>query len=118
MPKLLENEPFCQLDARNAGFPSRLKCPQCGRDTRKLRRFGCPRDEASKIDRLWFEQHPDMNEYARPFIEGELPYKSSPQMMTLVTQISPGVRQRHGLLKVDEEPVKPGWYTVNYTEST
>ena len=82
-PALLKEEPFCQLVARSQGFPSRLKCPQCKRDTRKLRRFGCAVEQACEADRLWFEQHPGQDTYVRPFIAGELPSDPPAETTTL-----------------------------------
>lgn len=58
-----------------------------------------PLDQASELDRLYFEQHPDENVYIRARFPGEWgPYEDEISgAHTQVTQIEPGVRVRRAL---------------------
>jgi len=58
-------------------------------------------DSVSEQDRLWFEAHPGVNEYSRPYVQGEITADTYPLMdglcdkpMMRVVQIKPGVRAR------------------------
>jgi hypothetical protein len=52
-----------------------------------------------QADRAWFAAHPHARHYARPYVPGELPHDADPYtaqhaVLTLVTQLAPGVRVR------------------------
>ena len=52
---------------------------------------------ASEVDRVWFERHPGVSEYARPYIDGEfpdMPEFSNSRPNVRVTQLRKGIRQR------------------------
>ena len=49
---------------------------------------------ASEHDRMFFEQHPDKNEYTRQPIPGESPGADLTNMIIVVTQHKPGIRNR------------------------
>ncbi len=74
------------------GVDGRLKvCKRCRPDPRAG-------EEASAIDRIYFEEHPDETEYVREALPKEFPPSIPPHddavRMVKVTQIAPGARIR------------------------
>jgi len=68
-----------------------------------------------QTDREWFEQHPAETEYTRRFIEGELktPDDQLTPMMTVVTQMAPGYRERRFLLRPEDSDGATGYVAMN-----
>jgi hypothetical protein len=60
---------------------------------------GDPTAVASRLDKLFFEQHPDDTERIRPLIPGEFGAAVPPPGTEVwVTKISPDIRTRNGII--------------------
>ena len=75
------------------------------------------RDLIQQRDKKWFENHPGRTEYTRFYIPGEVPDevlvpgKPLP-VMTVVTQVAPGIRTRRFLDNYDPSKGGPSGYVA------